>query len=104
LTFAGATVAAPADKVGALKAFAGRRIEIGLRPEHFLADGTTAISVPVDMAELLGPTTLVHFTLEGVSCSAMLPPEHAAAEGRTQSLRIARDRMSLFDPDTGRAI
>jgi sn-glycerol 3-phosphate transport system ATP-binding protein/multiple sugar transport system ATP-binding protein len=56
------------------------------------------------MAELLGPTTLVHFTLEGVSCSAMLSPEHAAAEGQTQSLRIARDRMSLFDPDTGRAI
>jgi sn-glycerol 3-phosphate transport system ATP-binding protein/multiple sugar transport system ATP-binding protein len=104
LTFAGATVTAPADKVEALKAFAGRRIEIGLRPEHFLADGTTEISVFVDMAELLGPTTLVHFTLEGVSCSAMLPPEHAAAEGRTQSLRIARDRMSLFDPDTGRAI
>ena len=104
LKFAGATLAAPTDKLEALKAFAGRRVEIALRPEHFLADGATEITVPVDMAELLGPTTLVHFTLEGVSCSAMLPPELAAAEGQAQSLRIARDRMSLFDPDTGRAI
>jgi sn-glycerol 3-phosphate transport system ATP-binding protein/multiple sugar transport system ATP-binding protein len=97
-------LAVPTDKIEALKRFAGRRVEIGLRPEHFLAGDAAEISVPVDMAELLGPTTLVHFTLEGVSCSAMLSPEHAAAEGQTQSLRIARDRMSLFDPDTGRAI
>jgi sn-glycerol 3-phosphate transport system ATP-binding protein/multiple sugar transport system ATP-binding protein len=104
LKLAGAMLAVPTDKIEALKRFAGRRVEIGLRPEHFLAGDAAEISVPVDMAELLGPTTLVHFTLEGVSCSAMLSPEHAAAEGQTQSLRIARDRMSLFDPDTGRAI
>ncbi|KAB1111651.1 sn-glycerol-3-phosphate ABC transporter ATP-binding protein UgpC [Neorhizobium galegae] len=99
------TLPSPADRRDALLAYVGKTVEVGLRPEHFLAgDGEPDFSVPVDMAELLGPTTLVHFTLAGVLCAAMLAPQHALPEGGQQPLRIAQDRMSLFDPDTGGAI
>jgi len=95
----------PADRASALSSYMGKKVEVGLRPEHFLAgDAETDFSIPVDMAELLGPTTLVHFTLAGVACAAMLAPQDARPDGGQQPLRIAHDRMSLFDPDTGRAI
>jgi multiple sugar transport system ATP-binding protein len=100
-----ATLPSPADRRDALLPYVGKTVEVGLRPEHFLAgDGKPDLSVPVDMAELLGPTTLVHFTLAGVPCAAMLAPQHAHPEGSQQPLRITYDRMSLFDPDTGGAI
>ncbi|MCD2182872.1 ABC transporter ATP-binding protein [Rhizobium sp. GN54] len=94
----------PTARAEALRRHVGKGIEIGIRPEHFLADGAAAFITTVDMAELLGPTTLVHFTLAGVACSAMLPPELAVREGGEQALRVALDRISLFDPDTGRAL
>lgn len=109
---AGAPVLRIADKVvdvpvarrQALMAYAGKTVEVGLRPEHFTAGGENAFSVSVDMAELLGPTTLIHFQFAGASCSAMVPPALAAREGSLQQLSIATDQMSLFDLDTGRAI
>lgn len=99
-----AIIPAPAAKAEVLAKRLGQPVEIGVRPEHFLPDAAPALTVTVDMAELLGPTTLVHFTFAGVACSAMLPPEHAAGEGERQNLRIAFDRISIFDPATGRAL
>jgi multiple sugar transport system ATP-binding protein len=107
LKLADLTLPVPAHRLDALRAYAGKSVEIGLRPEHFVAGagaGKSGFSATVDMAELLGPTTLVHFTLAGAVCSAMLTPEDARAEGAMQALRIAHDRMSIFDLDTGRAI
>jgi ABC-type sugar transport system ATPase subunit len=99
-----ATVPAPVAKAEALAERVGQTVEIGVRPEHFLADGDPSFSVVVDMAELLGPTTLVHFTLAGVACSAMLPPERAAGEGERQGISIVSTRISIFDPATGHAL
>ncbi|GHC71084.1 ABC transporter ATP-binding protein [Limoniibacter endophyticus] len=99
-----ALVPVPSHKIDAVSPYIGRKVELGLRPEHFLADGAPDLTASVEMAELLGPTTLVHFTVAGTACSAMLPPELAVAEGEPQPLRIASDRMSLFDPDSGYAL
>ncbi|MGV8935783.1 MAG: ABC transporter ATP-binding protein [Allorhizobium sp.] len=104
LKLGNASIPVPVHKIDVVRDYAGRTVEIGLRPEHFQADADGAFAVTVDMAELLGPTTLVHFTLEGVTCCAMLPPEMAVGEGELQSLGIASGRMSLFDPDTGHAL
>lgn len=98
------TIPVPPHKSEAILRQTGKAIEIGLRPEHFLADGQSDFFVTVDMAELLGPTTLVHFVFAGTTCSAMLPPELAARESERQSLRIAFDKLSIFDPETGRAL
>ncbi|OBZ96605.1 sugar ABC transporter ATPase [Pararhizobium polonicum] len=98
-------LAVPAARIEALTSYVGRSVEIGLRPEHFLpATGGADFTAPVEMAELLGPTTLVHFTLGDTLCGAMLPPEHAQPEGVMQALRIASEKMSIFDQETGRAI
>jgi len=94
----------PVARHAALMAYAGKTVDVGLRPEHFTAGGEDGFSVTVDMAELLGPTTLVHFIFAGATCSAMVAPSLAAREGQIQRLSIASDQMSLFDPNTGRAI
>jgi multiple sugar transport system ATP-binding protein len=99
------TLRAPAARAETLKAYAGKVVEVGLRPEHFLPAAEHAdFAAPVEMAELLGPTTLVHFNLAGTLCGAMLPPEYAEAESAMQALRIASDKISVFDPNTGRAL
>ncbi|MFD2239293.1 ABC transporter ATP-binding protein [Aureimonas populi] len=83
-----------------------REVEIGLRPEHFLpAAGAEAdLAVPVEMVEALGATALVHFTLAGQPCTAALPPDDARPAGSRQPLRIARERMILFDRISGLAL
>jgi ABC-type sugar transport system ATPase subunit len=99
-----ATIPIPAATKDILAVRIGQTVEIGIRPEQFLGDGTPTLSVTIEMAELLGPTTLVHFKLADVICSAMLPPELAVAEGERQGLRVAYDRISIFDPATERAL
>ena len=85
----GITIKVPEDRIEAVQRFTGHDLELGLRPEHFLCDGDADLTVHVDMAELLGPTTQVHFKLAGRECSAMLPPERVLGEGAAQPLRIA---------------
>ncbi|HEY0122456.1 MAG TPA: sn-glycerol-3-phosphate ABC transporter ATP-binding protein UgpC [Rhizobium sp.] len=94
----------PDARRSAVLPYIGKTVDVGLRPEHFSVGGKNAFSVLVDMAELLGPSILIHFNLAGTVCSAMVPPSLAAREGNLQQLTIATDQMSLFDPDTGRAI
>ncbi len=99
------TIPVPADRVERYGAYAGRAVELGLRPEHLLpAKDAPDLTVTVEMAEALGATTLVHFTLDGASCAAMIAPEEARPEGAQQNLAIAHERIILFDPETGRAI
>lgn len=104
LSIDGVIVNVPAERHPALSALVGKVIDVGLRPEHFLAGGDEGFEVNVDMAELLGPSTLIHFSFAGASCCATVLPALAAREGGRQRLRISGEQISLFDPETGRAI
>ena len=102
-------------ELGLAKAAAGalargggaRRVMLGIRPEDLevvppgTPDGRTSV-VParVELVELLGGEALVHLDSGGVELMARLPAPVPAAAGDLR-LRVAPDRVHLFDGDTG---
>ena len=110
----------------ALDSYAGRRIVIGLRPEHLTATtapgGGATFDAEVDLVEALGNELHVHFTIdaqrvlteaveaedeltirrgEGV---ARVDPRVMLAAGSHACFEVDTKRMHFFDPETGMAI
>ncbi|MFV0246105.1 MAG: ABC transporter ATP-binding protein [Qingshengfaniella sp.] len=85
---------------------AGRRVEVGIRPEAFsVADPSAALlRTRADLVEHLGATSLVHFAHQGQPLSALLEPAGAPRAGGALHLALASDRFSLFDAESGRAV
>jgi multiple sugar transport system ATP-binding protein len=109
----------------ALAAYAGRKVIIGLRPEHLPAAGTAdkaVIEGDVDLVEALGSELLVHFsidaqrvTTEGASEEqeqlttrgagvARIDSRTPMAPGQRGRFAVDVDRMQFFDADTELAI
>ena len=59
----------PRERDAAYRPYAGRNVEIGIRPEHLLDDarlidsGAIAMDVTIDVVEPLGSTSLITFVL-----------------------------------------
>jgi len=113
VTEGGVAVLAPGGQsIGAVRArgLAGRRVTIGIRPEHLsLANGTAdecTIPLAVELVEGLGADTVVHGRIagEGDLVLARLPGSARVTEGDRLNLAVAPGELHLFDPETGRAI
>jgi multiple sugar transport system ATP-binding protein len=81
---------------------------VGFRPEHVrLRDGnpdSVRITAPVDVVEYLGDEQLVHFSVKDQLLLAKLPVEPRIAAGSNVELTIPRDRLHLFDAESGVAL
>jgi multiple sugar transport system ATP-binding protein len=115
----------------ALRAFEGRPLILGIRPEDFdYADSESdgQISAPVDIREDMGSEVFVHFAVggrpvhgedvkaavgvdtvdvreeHGTVFVARLGRGASLREGDSARLRVAPDRLHFFDPATGLAI
>ncbi|MBK8064837.1 MAG: sn-glycerol-3-phosphate import ATP-binding protein UgpC [Betaproteobacteria bacterium] len=105
LADAGARVGLPA----ALPKFDGRKLLLGVRPEHLEpCDEAAALLVPdVDFIELLGSDVLVYGHLgadrKGARVAARLHGSMAASDGHL-ALRFTPKHMHLFDAETGKRI
>ena len=109
-----------------LASYAGRKIVLGLRPEHMPAAGNgtgPTLTGDVDLVEALGSELVVHFTIdarriraegatnedaeavteagEGV---ARVDPKAPVKAHERFTFAIDADGMQFFDPDTGAAI
>jgi sn-glycerol 3-phosphate transport system ATP-binding protein len=85
----------------------GSAVTVGMRPEHFAADGEGAqMSLVVDLVEMLGADTIVHGRIEGAGPSvlARLPGTARAAAGQRVELTIAKEQIHLFDAATGKRV
>jgi sn-glycerol 3-phosphate transport system ATP-binding protein len=82
---------------------AGRKITVGVRPEHFTPCAPSAANVvgSVEMIEALGADTLIHVAAAGGSIIARLPHGAPAAVGEPIALAAKSERVYLFDADTG---
>jgi multiple sugar transport system ATP-binding protein len=109
-----------------LAAYAGKKIVVGLRPEHLPAasNGTgPSLTGDVDLVEALGSELIVHFTIdarrvraEGASDKdaeavteagegvARVDPKAPVKANERFTFAIDADGMQFFDPDTGAAI
>jgi sn-glycerol 3-phosphate transport system ATP-binding protein len=85
----------------------GSAVTVGMRPEHFAADGAGAqMALVVDLVEMLGADTIIHGRIEGAGPSilARLPGTARAAAGQRVELTIAKEQIHLFDAATGKRI
>ena len=95
----------PLPAVWAGSAAAGRKVVLGVRPEHIrLCDG--GIPAAVEVCELLGSTADLHLRLGDTALEAIVPASAVASlavGGDAPTLHIAfeTEQLHLFDPDSG---
>jgi multiple sugar transport system ATP-binding protein len=109
-----------------LASYAGKKIVVGLRPEHLPAAGNGAgpsLTGDVDLVEALGSELVVHFTIdarrvraEGATSTeaeevteagegvARVDPKAPVKAHERFTFAIDADGMQFFDADTGAAI
>jgi multiple sugar transport system ATP-binding protein len=100
------TLPVPESRAARYRAFAGRDLVLGLRPEHLTeprrseGNGASEFTVTLDVVEPLGMETMVFFTVNGQEICARVDP--AAAKGPGEPMRLAAnvEHMHLFDPAT----
>jgi multiple sugar transport system ATP-binding protein len=80
----------------------GRSLNLGVRPEHVLPAGQ--LRMLVREIEPLGPHKLLIGELAGARFVAQVPPHLPAAIDAPCPIGLDRDRLHLFDPETGRAV
>ena len=111
----------------ALAAYAGKKVILGLRPEHLPAAGHgaagPALAGTVDLVEALGSELMVHFTIdarrvraEGAASDdedataesgegvARVDPSAKVTVGEKITFAVNAAGMQFFDPDSGAAI
>ncbi|HEY2862444.1 MAG TPA: sn-glycerol-3-phosphate import ATP-binding protein UgpC [Casimicrobiaceae bacterium] len=82
---------------------AGRKLTIGIRPEHLtpVKPSEADLVGSVEVIEALGADTLIHISVAGRTIIARLPNGTPAEIGEPIALAAARDRIYLFDADSG---
>lgn len=83
---------------------AGRRLEVGIRPEHvaLAAEGAPAV---VEVVEMAGSETFLHLDAGGRRIVARVGPEQRPAVGTTVALAVAvPGRVHVFDAESGAAL
>jgi multiple sugar transport system ATP-binding protein len=111
----------------ALAVYAGKKVILGLRPEHLPAAGNgaagPALAGTVDLVEALGSELMVHFTIdarrvraEGATSDdedataesgegvARVDPSAKVTVGEKITFAVNAAGMQFFDPDSGAAI
>ena len=111
----------------ALAAYAGKKVILGLRPEHLPAAGNgtvgPALAGTVDLVEALGSELMVHFTIdarrvraEGATSDdedataesgegvARVDPSAKVTVGEKITFAVNATGMQFFDPGSGAAI
>jgi ABC-type sugar transport system ATPase subunit len=109
-TFVAGFIGSPAMNFvagGVLDGAGGSGQIVGFRPEHVeLAGSGDALrfTARAEVVEYLGDEQLVHVAVDGTSLLAKLPVEHRVAPGEDLELTIPRDKLHLFDAETGIAL
>jgi multiple sugar transport system ATP-binding protein len=100
----------PREREAVYRPYAGRSVEIGIRPEHLLDDarlidpGAIAMDVTVDVVEPLGSTSLLTFVLGGTSYTAIGDIAQMRRPGDKVRLKAVAKDIHLIDAESGRVI
>jgi multiple sugar transport system ATP-binding protein len=91
---------------GEWRAFAGRRVTVGVRPEHvrLAHDGDATLGLEVRLVEALGPDRLLTLRHGDWAVSMRLDKSLAPAEQTTVTAAFAMENAHLFDQENGRAL
>lgn len=102
-------VRVPEHRGGPLEKYIGKRVILGIRPEHLvpwdhangIAPDDSRIPVTVDVIELLGNEIFVYLTMEnGDVITARMDPDLHIERGQKFDVTAAPDKLHFFDPET----
>jgi len=102
----GFRIAAPAALVPTLRAYAGRTVVMGVRPENVgdrVAPGAAqaaSLRGAVEIIETIGHEIVVHVRVGDDLVIAKLDPRRVPAFGEVIDLKVDGGAVHLFDPDT----
>ena len=83
----------------------GRKVLVGVRPEHFTHDGKGQLNVTIDVIENLGGTAFAYAnSASDHALTIELNEGHAAQEGKAYSVGVSSERIYLFDAETEQRI
>ncbi|ATD67735.1 MULTISPECIES: sn-glycerol-3-phosphate ABC transporter ATP-binding protein UgpC [Luteimonas] len=83
--------------------WAGREVDLGIRPEHLLpaAAGAASLAPVVEVVEPVGSEVFANLRLGRHALIARLPPDRVPVPGETLPLSIPSGRVHAFDVGTG---
>jgi len=100
-------LAIPASRTDPLKAYAGKRVVFGIRPEDihdmgFLPSGITpaTIEANVDVVEQMGNEMILYLENGGKTFIARTDPRTGARIGQRLDVALNMDNVHIFDADT----
>jgi len=101
----------PAAKAEAAKAYIGKEVTMGIRPESlhdeeiFLSAATTGIvDADVEVSEMMGAETFLYLSCAGQSMVARVSPRSNVKTGDKIKIALDPTKIHLFDKDTDRTI
>ncbi len=102
----GAALALPTERVASLAGHAGRKVVLGVRPEHIRTAegparaGLARLRATIDLVQPTGSRSYGAFRLGGVETVAEFEPHVLTGPGQEIDLLIDMNRAVLIDPDT----
>lgn len=100
-------LALPESKMEALKAYEGKQVKLGIRPEHitdeprYLAQYSHAVlDITTDIVEFLGSDQLVYFNINDKQMVARVRARQAISSNECLKLAIKMDEIHFFDIET----
>ncbi len=102
----------PVSRTSALAAQAGRRLVLGLRPEHFSRrregeqprPGQVPLQVAIDLVQPTGTRVYAAFKLGGTEVTAELQAHDVERPGVSMDLLVDMARCVLIDPENDRVL
>ncbi|MDU6925771.1 sn-glycerol-3-phosphate import ATP-binding protein UgpC [Franconibacter helveticus 513] len=88
------------------KTLAGRKVTLGIRPEHIALSSQTAggVPLPLDTLEMLGADNLAHGRWGAQNVVVRLAHQERPQPGSTLWLRLPENHLHFFDGETGQRL
>ncbi len=97
----------PAAKAEKVKAYNGKTVIMGIRPEDMSDDadkvaaaGEAAIDAKIEVYELLGAEVFLYFTVEGANFTARVNPRTTTRTGDNVKFAVDIEKIHVFDKET----
>ncbi len=107
LKFGENEITLPAEKAAKVKAYAGKKVVLGIRPEDVYDDAEmlsklsgSVCNTEVTGYELLGSEVLLYFTIAGANMTAKVDSDTPARLGDKIKVAIDPNRIHVFDKET----
>lgn len=100
ITIQGARVDIPQTREGV----SGAEFLLGIRPEHIVFDDRSKLRGEVLATEYLGTSQIVSLALPGGQAKARIASATRVKTGESVGVKFMGDKLSVFDPATGRAV